>query len=271
MRSRPGHYLLQVIVVALGLSLAGCAALTGGKSDSRLEGTVWYKERMLLPPDAQIEVMLEDVSKADAPSTSIASTSFKAKGSPPWDFVLTYDPDLIKERNRYNLRAKITHKDKALFVSTSANPVFRADDSSGNHRILVSGVDAAFADAKASPPSSDRGLAGVSWQLSWIDGETIDTNKASKPLNIVFVDDDDQAHGYSGCNSFTGGYSQSGKQLMFNTLAVTSMACAEGMEREQIFLKALNKTTELQIRDGELTLLDEDGDQVLQFEAGTAK
>ncbi|HAN28766.1 MAG TPA: hypothetical protein DCP75_13790, partial [Haliea salexigens] len=40
-----------------------------------IEGTVLYRERMMLPPDAQLDIQLEDVSRADAPATVLATVT----------------------------------------------------------------------------------------------------------------------------------------------------------------------------------------------------
>jgi putative lipoprotein len=268
MKNRLSHNCLRVLLVIMGLSLAGCAALNKTAPENRIEGTVWYKERMLLPPDAEVAVFLEDVSKADAPATIIASTAFKAKESPPWDFVLTFDPDTIEERNRYGLRAKITRDEQLLFVSTEANPVFR-DDGDNSVRIQVSRVDNAFAEGKNSSPSTTD-LAGIAWQLVGMGGDANDPEAVKKPLNIVFVEEGKQVHGYAGCNSFTGGYSQAEAQLSFEAIAATSMACGEGMAREREFLEALRDTTQLEIENGELTLLNDDSEPLLRFKSGAA-
>ena len=37
-----------------------------------IEGSVWYRERMALPPNAEIRIALENVARMDAPSEVIA-------------------------------------------------------------------------------------------------------------------------------------------------------------------------------------------------------
>jgi hypothetical protein len=38
-----------------------------------IEGSVWYRERMALPPNAEIRIALENVARMDAPSEVIAT------------------------------------------------------------------------------------------------------------------------------------------------------------------------------------------------------
>ena len=53
-----------------------------------IEGSVWYRERMALPPNAEIRISLEDVARMDVPSEVIATTRIEPQGGPPWDFSL---------------------------------------------------------------------------------------------------------------------------------------------------------------------------------------
>lgn len=50
-----------------------------------IEGSVWYRERMVLPPNAEIQIFLEDVARMDVPSDVIATTSFAPQGGPALD------------------------------------------------------------------------------------------------------------------------------------------------------------------------------------------
>ncbi len=77
------------------------------ESMAKIEGTVAYRERMMLPPGAQLEVQLEDISKADAMATVLATVIIPAEGGPPYPFAIEYDPTTIDERLRYALRATI--------------------------------------------------------------------------------------------------------------------------------------------------------------------
>ena len=75
---------------------------------STISGEVFYRERMMLPPGAEVEVQLQDVSKADALATVMASVMFTPEGGPPYPFAIEYNTAEIDERMRYSLRATIT-------------------------------------------------------------------------------------------------------------------------------------------------------------------
>ena len=88
-----------------------------------IQGTAAYRERMAMPAGAVFEATLEDVSRADAPASVIASTRLASPGNPPIKFSIAYDPAKIVANNRYVVRARITQDGKLLFASDTAAPV----------------------------------------------------------------------------------------------------------------------------------------------------
>ena len=123
--ARRGSWIIAVCAVLL----AGCsdqdASMTEAKQapDNSLmrviTGVVWYRERIALPPGAEVIVTLEDQSRADAPATVITDyTHVVDSEGPPYSFRLVFDPSAIDERMTYGLRARIEHEGKLLFTST---------------------------------------------------------------------------------------------------------------------------------------------------------
>ena len=108
---------LVAILGACG-SDQGSADLAAAGSAARVEGTVIYRERMLLPPGAEVEVQLQDISKADALASVIATVLFTPEGGPPYHFAIDYDPARIDQRLRYALRATISVGEQLMFSST---------------------------------------------------------------------------------------------------------------------------------------------------------
>jgi putative lipoprotein len=100
------------------------APSNSGQSSSMITGSVTYRVRMALPPNAAIDVRLEDVSRADAPAAVVAENIFAAEGKQiPIPFQLPYSANDIQASHRYQVRAQITVEDKLLFVTTTAYPV----------------------------------------------------------------------------------------------------------------------------------------------------
>ena len=115
-----------------------------------IEGEVFYRERIMIPAGSEVEVQLEDISRADALATVLESVSFKAQGGPPYAFAIEYDPARIDERVRYALRARITAPDGALLFTNTEY----IDPFGGNPvRIMVQGM-AQPAPAPAGPASA---------------------------------------------------------------------------------------------------------------------
>jgi putative lipoprotein len=113
-------------LVACNPDLPGDPAPKGDGTSANLSqvtGTLMYRERMALPPDAVAEVWLLDTSLADVPAVEIAYQRIEGPGNPPIPFVLEYDAQQIKEGMQYSVRATIRHAGQLLFTSDTHYPV----------------------------------------------------------------------------------------------------------------------------------------------------
>ena len=258
-RSVPGCYLL----LCAALTLGACSEQhpgtgssdTGGPAVARIEGQVFYRERMLLPPGAQVEVELQDISRADAMATVLASVLLTPDSGPPYPFVIEYDPDRIDSRMSYGLRATITVGDRLMFTTTEHIDPFGQQPL----EVLVRRVPESV---KAPGPS----LEGTLWILDTLGGEAAATGAGGKPVDLQFSAEDQRAGGFSGCNRYTGGYSrdgasQHGAPLGFSQMASTMMACPEGGELEQAYLQMLGRVDAFRLEGSTLSLLQ--GPEVL--------
>ena len=89
-----------------------------------VSGTVTYKHRMALPPDAVVDVSLQDTTLADAPARIVGQTTIATRGAQvPIPFRIDYDPSAIEPSHRYTVRATITVVGRILFTSPTAYPV----------------------------------------------------------------------------------------------------------------------------------------------------
>jgi len=222
---------------------------------ARIEGQVTYRERMMLPPGAEVEIQLQDISRADSMATVLATVTLTPETGPPYPFAIEYDPANIDSRMRYALRATITVGDKMMFTTTDYIDAF-----SGNPvEVLVRRV--------AAPVNADaRSLEGTRWVLLTLEGEDAAVGSGGKPVDLAFSAEDGRASGFSGCNRYTGGYSregssQHGSPLSFGNMAGTMMACADGDEIERMYLKVLGQVDVFHVQGKTLSLLQ--GDQVM--------
>jgi putative lipoprotein len=231
-----------------------------------IEGSVGYRERIALPPNAEIHIFLEDVARMDAPSEVIATTRIVPQGGPPWDFSLGYDPRKLHDRGRYVLRARIEADGHLLFISTRQIPAF--DSAAGSPiDIRVSRVGGTPTGSTKSAPTPDVSLTDTYWKLTEIDGQPAALGAGERELHLVLSSEGSRVHGFSGCNRFTGSYERNGSQLRFSTLATTRKACVEGMEQEQRFLKALGEMARFTLSGERLAFYTGDERLILRFKA----
>ena len=104
---------------------------------SRVTGTITYRERMALSPDAVVEVKLSDVSQADAPAITIGEQVIENPGQVPIDFEIGYDPDAIDERLTYSVQARIIEGENLAFINDTAYNVITRNNPNHVDMILV--------------------------------------------------------------------------------------------------------------------------------------
>jgi uncharacterized lipoprotein YbaY len=106
-----------VAAIAVPLILGGLAENAMAQT---VEATATYKERMALPSGAVLEATIEEVSRADAPATVIASTRVTSPGNPPIAFTIAFDQAKILANHRYVVRAKILLERQAAVLRTTS-------------------------------------------------------------------------------------------------------------------------------------------------------
>ena len=115
----------------------GTGALLGGV----ITGTVTYLERIALPPDAQIEVILVDTSAPDVTTQLIGQQLIAANGKQvPVAFVIEYPVEQIDPTHVYTLQARITLGNQPLFDTPQPIPVLTAGNPITNVEIVVQPV-----------------------------------------------------------------------------------------------------------------------------------
>ncbi|UCH36098.1 MAG: YbaY family lipoprotein [Armatimonadota bacterium] len=112
-----------------GLAVAALFAAAYGCSESAatVSGTVTYRERIALTPNAVLEVALVDVSRADAPAEVIGRQVIESPGQVPIAFSIEYDPADIQANHTYAVEARIREGDDLRWVSTEAYLVITRD------------------------------------------------------------------------------------------------------------------------------------------------
>jgi putative lipoprotein len=138
---------------------------------------------------------------------------------------------------------------------------------SGNDGIAIDLVRTA---ESAQEPDMETGneLNGTRWVLVALDGQEVDPGSGAKQINLHFGASDQSVSGFAGCNRFGGSFEQSGDSLSLGRMMSTMMACAEGMDREQRILQALEQVRRYSLDGDELNLLGADGKPLLRYRTG---
>lgn len=236
------------------LALAALPAAAAAQ-DAVIRGTVTYRERIALPPGAVLEVVLEDIARADAPAPRIAEARIPLDRQVPIPFLLAFDPARLDPRGRYALRATISVDGRAWFRPDTVHPV-RPGQAEPVTLMLVRDGGAA-----AAP-----GFVGPRWVATAIRGAAPAPGVVS---DITFAPDG-AAYGTGGCNRIRGGWTAEGSEgLSLGPMASTMMACEDAKaEQERRFLDALGMVRRWRITDDGLVLSDGAGVVVLRLAKG---
>jgi heat shock protein HslJ len=108
-------------------------------------------------------------------------------------------------------------------------------------------------------------VGGGEWVLVELYGQPAAMGAGGRPATLRFEGDSARAGGFAGCNRYSGSYTVRGDSLRFAPLAMTKMACAEGMTLEQRLAEALDETRRYEVGATGLTLHGTSG-KVARFE-----
>ena len=242
-----------VIVAAVIASVILGASSWGqsGKTPAAITGTVTYRQRSALPPDAIVNLQLQDIFLQDAPAKLIAEVNIPTKGKQvPIAFRIPYTPADIDPVHTYAVEATILVNGKMLFTSTTSYPVI-THGALTEVSIIVEPVaaEAASNTNKTHHSHTARAkLEGTDWKLIELGGApfvvTLGTGSADLQLNP----EGKKVAGSGGCNRFMGAYEAGKGSLHFSAIALTEMACPEpAMKQEHDFVEALQATTRYRI------------------------
>lgn len=221
-----------------------------------LKGDVVYRERMALPETAQVEVVLADVSLADAPATIIASTSFVPNHSSPIPYELKFDSGAINPKHHYALQAKISVGEQLLFTTTTNHAVFAGDEN--DTQIFVERTSSA-------PETANRQQLVGSWVINEIDGKK---PEGRSPLTIMFSSDG-RAAVYAGCNNMSAEVKIDNRKMNFGLIMSTQMACDEVlMKQEEKVSKILSRVQNYELAADGLVLLDAQSKPIIKLTRG---
>ena len=235
---------------ALGLAALLVAVTTAMAEPRTLTGTVAFRERLMLPPNAVVEVKLVDVSLADAPSTTLGETTFKPEGRIPAPFELKFEGGDIKPGHTYALQARITVDGQLWFITTTRHQVFSG--GADNTDIMMERVAADKSDAAPTGRWLAEDIRG---------GGVIDNLQT-----VLDLAADGNVTGSGGCNTMVGKAKIEAEKITFGQVASTMMACPPAaMDQEGKFFAALSdvRSWSIDAAKDKLLLLDEAGKTIV--------
>ena len=243
------------LALLIASAFAACAPAT--RAPSAVTGTVSYVQRIALPPDAVMTVRLLDVSRADAPSVTLAEQEIALAGRQvPVPFALALDAAAVDARHSYAVRAEIRQGGDLLWTTDTV------------HRVLTqgapsSGLELRLVMAGGVPPAP---LVGSEWRLVRIalagGGEV--RPGAGETHTLAFLPGG-RFGGQAHCNRYGGSYTLAGDDTVaFGDAATTLMACP-GPTTADAYLRALAAATRFEQRGDGLLLHTADG-RTLHFE-----
>ncbi|HSR31538.1 MAG TPA: META domain-containing protein, partial [Anaerolineae bacterium] len=110
-------------------------------------------------------------------------------------------------------------------------------------------------------------LAGTKWQVrSYYSAAEVGgmaSPLGDTQLTAEFVDG--VVAGSSGCNSYSAGYTVDGDSLSIGETASTMMFCEGLMDQESAFLAAMQSASSFKLETGQLHILNEQGQVVVDF------
>jgi uncharacterized lipoprotein YbaY len=234
-----------VVVAAAVLALAA-SFLAGCSKTTMVTGTVTYRERIALTPEAVVTVKLQDVSLADAAAVTVGEQTITNPGQVPIPFEIEYDAADIDERFTYAVRAEIRDQGRLMFTTATHYGVITRDNPTEVEIILERvGEEVAAGD-----------LEDAVWVLESY-GERGDLKAVLDATEITaeFKSEDGQVGGSAGCNRYFGDYELDGGSLSVGLLASTAMACPEAiMEQEQAYIEALQAAESYRVEGDELRI-----------------
>jgi len=87
---------------------------------ARVTGSVAYRERIALTEDAVLRVTIRDLEERDR---IVGQRLIYHPGQVPIEFSVVYNPGVIDEAHRYEIRAEIVDKERLAFVTSQTYPV----------------------------------------------------------------------------------------------------------------------------------------------------
>ncbi|MFO8027670.1 MAG: YbaY family lipoprotein, partial [Opitutales bacterium] len=180
--------LLKIPFLLASLTMVGCATTATESERAEVSGQAFYVERIAAPPNARLEVVLEDISRQDVAAERLGEMIVEKAGQPPYDFRIEYDPEQIDPRHTYRVAARLYSGEELLFTSDTIHQVItRGFPSKVDVRMRA--VSQATPQASQAPQPQPLGEipAAFAGTLPCADCPGIDTQLHLLPDGVFFL------------------------------------------------------------------------------------
>ena len=218
--SRAPRFSHMLLAVLASVVFGGCSpyqkAAPQPEPTVPLTGMVTYRERMALPPDAELTVTLH--RKTSDGRMLVAEERASTEGrNVPLPFSIAC-PAADSSSMSYELEAAISSGGTTLFATTRPLTVH---------------------------PGDADGLAGTRWKLVELNGKPAEVYDNQPEPHLLFNPEGAQGRisGSDGCNSLIGSYTLQGDRIGFSQLGSTMMLCPKGDAQARALAQALAGAT----------------------------
>lgn len=203
-----------------------------------LEGTLFFRERMMLPPEVTVSVQLKGKDGVVV-GQSIASASGHAELA----FCVDYLASDLKEEA--GIEAAVFYGSEPLFASPEGT-VVKLDER-----------PAVLLHHAVPSQSKNVSLKDTYWRLKELDGKPAESF-AEQPEAHLILRDKGQAIGSDGCNNFFMNWEGEGENMSFQPGGATLRICPNGAEQAQKMLQMFPSVKSWNITGGQLELRSDD-------------
>lgn len=218
-----------------------------------IQGSLFFRERMMLPPDATAVILLQDTSRADAPATVLSSIALSEAYHTPLAFQIPYIKADIHPSHSYSLRAYIVSQGTMFFSTTNAYPVLRKAQE--NRPISVDLLlHRVHSDDTTQEDANATNLQNTYWLLQSLRGNAVQHFEGQTEAHLILSPDGKSA-GSDGCNRFFGTFTTHKQRITLFPAGSTMMMCPHGDKQAAIFMSSLQEATAYSITGQTLELL----------------
>ncbi|MDR6284883.1 putative lipoprotein [Methylopila jiangsuensis] len=204
-------------------ALAALALTVSAQAAPRvLEGQAIWRERIALPPGAELSVRLTERGRPGAEPRVIARTRQPVRGQGAARYRLAYDDRALRPGRAYELEASVSLRGDVWFEGRA--PFTRGSDGV----VLVRRSGGAERPSAAGP------------QGEWLAEDIRGRGVLDRVRSTLRIAPDGAVSGRGGCNGMGGRAEIRGERIRFGQLISTQMACPPAvMRQEQAFFAAL--------------------------------